>query len=560
MTDLMDQLYSAHQILIPPNLPSILKKYAKAAIRTQPRDLLLWSYYYFKAVSNGLPPPVKERIEYPLPETASGLTPGFLKVIYNQIGNVKTVPKEVIEEKWENICLEKEKVEMLFKVGSFAQEVNWLKFLAIAAGSIEKNLTGTMSLLCELLTEEPEGGSSMIPIETFFSLYKYLASLNCGPDDPYPVSLETSSEESSEIIETDIQYSRHGIEGSEDTWDTLIREMGQQDSEDTLATDDLREVDSKAGLVVWPDLIPEELKLKPQESSPQPSAEFVTSDTGLQVWDEEQFQNKTVERIEINEAVEDVQQDVSGGNTSEDEGLHARPHSEAQPPATTEMGLDKELNEFEGEGVEHMGDAEFYGQTPSESSLKDQSKPTKDEQNDDTEEKKDIHLEFIMEPDTSMILVPTPIVSRESLCSDQRSIKNITDSEEEPSTGQKLITTASLKDLKVGSRKIKKEEPPPPWAAGDVFWVYLPGIGPPIPQYIVDEVEVYLRQCASKQCGMVMPRNLRHFLCPSLDGLGEEVYLECKEPECLECSLQSVNEDVTQVIQLSESATDHYFF
>lgn len=59
--------------------------------------------------------------------------------------------------------------------------------------------------------------------------------------------------------------------------------MGQQDSENTLATDDIREVDSKAGLVVWPDLFPDELNLKPPEASPRPSEEFVTSDTGLQV-------------------------------------------------------------------------------------------------------------------------------------------------------------------------------------------------------------------------------------------------------------------------------------
>lgn len=81
-----------------------------------------------------------------------------------------------------------------------------------------------MSLLCELITEEPEGGSSMIPVETFFSLYKYLASLNCGPEDPYPVCIESSSEETSQIVQTDIQYSNQGVDGSEDTWDTLIRE------------------------------------------------------------------------------------------------------------------------------------------------------------------------------------------------------------------------------------------------------------------------------------------------------------------------------------------------
>jgi hypothetical protein len=38
-----------------------------------------------------------------------------------------------------------------------------------------------MYLICELLTEEPEGGSDMIPFETFKELYTYLAQMDCGP-------------------------------------------------------------------------------------------------------------------------------------------------------------------------------------------------------------------------------------------------------------------------------------------------------------------------------------------------------------------------------------------
>ena len=33
---------------VPAALPLILKDYTKAAIRTQPRDLLVWSLSYFK--------------------------------------------------------------------------------------------------------------------------------------------------------------------------------------------------------------------------------------------------------------------------------------------------------------------------------------------------------------------------------------------------------------------------------------------------------------------------------------------------------------------------------
>ncbi len=35
--------YCSEQIQIPPELPDILKQFTKAAIRTQPADLLVWS-------------------------------------------------------------------------------------------------------------------------------------------------------------------------------------------------------------------------------------------------------------------------------------------------------------------------------------------------------------------------------------------------------------------------------------------------------------------------------------------------------------------------------------
>jgi hypothetical protein len=49
MTKNIDEpYYCSEQIAIPPELPDILKQFTKAAIRTNPSDLLGWSAEYFK--------------------------------------------------------------------------------------------------------------------------------------------------------------------------------------------------------------------------------------------------------------------------------------------------------------------------------------------------------------------------------------------------------------------------------------------------------------------------------------------------------------------------------
>ena len=58
-----DPMYTAQQINIPPELPEILKSFTKAAIKTQPSDLLLWSAQYFDALANNRAPPVKARVQ-----------------------------------------------------------------------------------------------------------------------------------------------------------------------------------------------------------------------------------------------------------------------------------------------------------------------------------------------------------------------------------------------------------------------------------------------------------------------------------------------------------------
>ncbi|XP_071441413.1 ropporin-1-like protein [Hetaerina americana] len=174
-------MYCAEQIFVPPTFPGILKQYTKAAIRTQPYDLLRWSAAYFRALANGERPLVKERLEYPQITTESGLSPGFLKVLIKQIGKEVSVKYCKLTEIWEGLCLDGEKLKEMLQLSGCQDEnqVDWLVFIAVAAGHLNENLQQTMNMLCELLTEEPEGGCASIPMHVFRNLYQLLAEMDC---------------------------------------------------------------------------------------------------------------------------------------------------------------------------------------------------------------------------------------------------------------------------------------------------------------------------------------------------------------------------------------------
>ncbi|CAH1103786.1 unnamed protein product [Psylliodes chrysocephalus] len=58
--------------------------------------------------------------------------------------------------------------------------IHWLKFVGLCAAHLTDNLTNTMTLICEIMTEEPEGGSAMIPFEIFMDLYIFLAKIDAS--------------------------------------------------------------------------------------------------------------------------------------------------------------------------------------------------------------------------------------------------------------------------------------------------------------------------------------------------------------------------------------------
>lgn len=74
-----------------------------------------------------------------------------------------TVSAQTLFIKWNNVCLQEEVLIKLLALMGAKTNFNWLQFIAVAAGSISNTLTQTMILLCELLTDEPEGGMATIP-------------------------------------------------------------------------------------------------------------------------------------------------------------------------------------------------------------------------------------------------------------------------------------------------------------------------------------------------------------------------------------------------------------
>ncbi|XP_054001585.1 uncharacterized protein LOC128888595 [Hylaeus anthracinus] len=227
----VEQSVASQGIIVPPSLPIILKQFCKAAIRTQPYDLLKWSSSYFRALADGEEPPTKLRLEYPPPSTASGLTFGFLRILLRQFGDYnKSLPLEMILRRWDCLCLDRRDLNLIMMIGKFRRRCQVKKFLAIAVGLLGSSLFETMIMICDLFTHEPEGGSAMVPVTLFMEIYGYLAGLRCDGGER-----DSSDEDPTEFIicrESNNSRSLASQEHSEDRFSVdRVCSIASQDTE-----------------------------------------------------------------------------------------------------------------------------------------------------------------------------------------------------------------------------------------------------------------------------------------------------------------------------------------
>merc|ERR1719419_1418708 len=127
-------------------------------------------------MARGEPPPAKDRLEYPVPQTESGLTPGLLRVIHRQVGHQTKVSQTVLAEKWKGVCLNQVDLDHLLLDGGWKRgDVDWLKFVGLAARSITDGIPASMKVVCEVLSESADGISASIKFEVFRDVYTYLS-------------------------------------------------------------------------------------------------------------------------------------------------------------------------------------------------------------------------------------------------------------------------------------------------------------------------------------------------------------------------------------------------
>nr|XP_033797147.1 uncharacterized protein LOC117359083 [Geotrypetes seraphini] len=165
-------------LVIPPELPELLKQYTQAAIRTRPPDLIQWSTTYFTALQNGDPLPIKE-----LPERISlsdwaVLTPELLKLLHTKLAGRLTIETSELLDLWKAQNLPIDLFESIVIVGRLADEIEWLKFFVLACSSLGVTIAKTLKIACEILSTERESGAPRIPFSTFQFLYTFLADVD----------------------------------------------------------------------------------------------------------------------------------------------------------------------------------------------------------------------------------------------------------------------------------------------------------------------------------------------------------------------------------------------
>ncbi|CAH2283592.1 ropporin-1 [Pelobates cultripes] len=204
---LPDTMFCAQQIHIPPELPDILKQFTKAAIRTQPHDVLQWSTAYFNCLAKGEQLPVKSRVELPVAtqKTDTGLTPGLLTILHKQLSYKIFVIEDELKEKWNDLSLPQEQLQCILALDNFERDVEWMKFLGLACSTLGGSITSALKHACEILTQDPEGGAARIPFTTFTFLYKYLAKIDGDISDTVVenalCALQTEANKQNEMIQ-----------------------------------------------------------------------------------------------------------------------------------------------------------------------------------------------------------------------------------------------------------------------------------------------------------------------------------------------------------------------
>ncbi|CAH2056236.1 unnamed protein product, partial [Iphiclides podalirius] len=529
MPELIEQMYCSQQIVIPPKYPHILKRYCKAAIKTQPYDLLRWSYEYFSALAQHRPPPVKLRLEYPVYCTLGGLTRGCLKVLAHQLSSMEAVPLLALKAAWQGFCLDYEELKRILclcDVYMREDSVPLLHFVAVAGGLLTKTLTHTMILVCETLTKEPDGGSAAIPVEQFLTMYRLLARMDASKDVRYFNGFREGQAPPPEPESTESEMVK--------STETLSEETS---CDDFWQDDDLRK------LKLIDDKVARSARISVKLNMPiigkierSPSVERAE-----QLEREDYLRERAGEpKIEVTIEEAESENEEGGGNIEEQQ-------AEAQPMNIADY-VDECLmarNERRADLIRTFDEIAAIVDKYKTANY-DLGMVAGRQMSTTSGEFIVSHLEReIMDKVNEQIaILPDPDLKKKKA------------KPEEVAMIREVLENFLDENIDVivpEEEEAEEEEKPLP----KIIVVYaVPGIGPSVDEEIIKEFEQYALDVSKEQADLFMPRNIRHFLCPPLEKYSIIIYVVVSylKKRCIE--FLSENEAKTEEVPTGGAITD----
>ncbi|KAF7284725.1 hypothetical protein GWI33_021734 [Rhynchophorus ferrugineus] len=544
MPALSDDMYCSEQICIPPTFPYLLRQYAKAAIRTQPGDLLKWSTAYFRCLSLNIPPPVKPRLEYPIPRDYYGVTPGWLKALIFQLQNNPTIPFKVLWDRWIGACLQHNTLIKILCLGGFdnADAIPWLRFIAICAGLLTDDLTHTMILICEILSEEPEGGSAMITSDIFIDLYKFLAKIDASRDQILRnyyfrdslLSLwrdKADKEQAAEEVHEEVASVVEPSIGSKSSTSTEVDLDKKDDVEKVVSCPSLPDDDHYSLDYLKVDVSEGEAEGEVDAASRMDgttggsmavrSSENIL-DIAFVADNSEQLEDEDSKEKELDKKSQEGEQPGEQESETQIENVEAQP--EEEKTAVEEVKEDTaEVQEDKKEDDDELKEYESVD-TISDEPVRDLGHVFDDDAtlNEDLERLKAIQQEMAGETDEELEKFKCKLIADMPMTESQlEGVKHFAPDKKEAhlsrdhlKSGEKLMEKSSE-----ASTETQKEEEKDKRPYDEVFVDAIPGIGAVVPDDLIAAVLNYVHICEKNQHGMFMPRNIRHYSCPPLEVL-----------------------------------------
>mmetsp|Transcript_38535 Transcript_38535/g.46578 ORF Transcript_38535/g.46578 Transcript_38535/m.46578 type:complete len:203 (+) Transcript_38535:287-895(+) len=168
----LEPIYSAEQIVVPPDLADILKAYTKEVVRRQPEDLLEFSAIYFANLANVSGGPADSVVPPALSE---------LRQVYEMVKSTGLVQLDEFVSLCTNSGIASTTLDAMFRLGDFTGEmVDPKEPLVLLLTMTDSSFLGVVNALFEVFGEQ-----GTLDTPEFLTLFGFMASKDSSLDPTF---------------------------------------------------------------------------------------------------------------------------------------------------------------------------------------------------------------------------------------------------------------------------------------------------------------------------------------------------------------------------------------